>query len=165
MFVKFRQNFIKISKKNTNFHVFFMKNWMNKLFKLFKMTKLWWLFCWNFEIILPWSELVPILPWSELVPILPWSENIECGIAHPVMIRWIETVDLPQGMHLKKCSWGNYNRFWPENLLNFMLTNMICGQREKTFQHVFQLFVVQVQREEEEHEMCLNNNNSLFLQE
>ena len=40
MFVKFRQNFIKISKKNTNVHAFFMKFWMNKLFKLFKNDKI-----------------------------------------------------------------------------------------------------------------------------
>ena len=36
MFVKFRQNFIKISKKNTTFNVFSMKFELNKLFKLFK---------------------------------------------------------------------------------------------------------------------------------
>ena len=50
MFVKFRQNFIKISKKNTNFHAFFMKIWMNNYSTYSKMTKLWRLFCWNFEI-------------------------------------------------------------------------------------------------------------------
>ena len=51
MFVKFRQNFIKISKKNTNFHAFFVKIWMNKLFKLFKNDKIvTTFFCWNFEI-------------------------------------------------------------------------------------------------------------------
>ena len=40
MFVKFRQNFIKISKKNTKFHAFFIKFWMNNLFKLFKNDKI-----------------------------------------------------------------------------------------------------------------------------
>ena len=40
MFVKFRQNFIKISKKNTNFHAFFMKFELNNLFKLFKNDKI-----------------------------------------------------------------------------------------------------------------------------
>ena len=40
MFVKFRQNFIKISKKNTNFHAFFMKFELNKLFNLFKNDKI-----------------------------------------------------------------------------------------------------------------------------
>ena len=40
MFVKFRQNFIKISKKNTNFHAFFMKFELNKLFRLFKNDKI-----------------------------------------------------------------------------------------------------------------------------
>jgi len=43
MFVKFRQNFIKISKKNTNFHAFFMKfelKLLNKLFRLFKNDKI-----------------------------------------------------------------------------------------------------------------------------
>ena len=40
MFVKFRQNFIKISKKNINFNVFFMKFELNKLFNLFKNDKI-----------------------------------------------------------------------------------------------------------------------------
>ena len=40
MFVKFRQNFIKISKKNTNFNAFFMKFELNNLFKLFKNDKI-----------------------------------------------------------------------------------------------------------------------------
>ena len=40
MFVKFRQNFIKISKKNTNFNAFFMKFELNKLFNLFKNDKI-----------------------------------------------------------------------------------------------------------------------------
>ena len=40
MFVKFRQNFIKISKKNTNFNAFFMKFELNKLFKVFKNDKI-----------------------------------------------------------------------------------------------------------------------------
>jgi len=40
MFVKFRQNFIKISKKNTKFHAFFMKFELNNLFKLLKNDKI-----------------------------------------------------------------------------------------------------------------------------
>ena len=39
-FREFRENFIKISKKNTNFHALFMKFWMNTLFKLVKNDKI-----------------------------------------------------------------------------------------------------------------------------